>query len=556
MNEMYIQPYLNYIRFKTREVQVGNVAIGGDNPIRIQTMTNTNTLDIKSTVQQILKVVEAGSELVRIAVPGLKEAEVLSFIKKQVRAAGISAPLVADVHYSPVVAEMAARIFDKVRINPGNYADISKSSKKIEFSDREFDLEKESIRDRILPLLKICKENGTALRIGINHGSLSWRIVGKYGNTPEGMVASALEFVEICEAESFHNMVLSMKASNPLTMIHANRMLVQKMSEKNMNYPIHLGVTEAGLGEDGRVKSAIGIGTLLTEGVGDTIRVSLTEAPEKEIPVAKAILEEAQRIISSGKNSEKTAWPYNPFAFSRRQTQKIEQIGGGQSPILIYTENPSDSIKFPDIKKITDPILTQIISISADKNLYEIRQKLLELENNNVNIPVVLKTRFEIIFEKTFLYKISIVTGGLLADGRLDGLWISDILPENNEKAMSLAYSVLQASRARITKTEYISCPSCGRTKFDIETAVKNVMEATKQFTGLKIAVMGCVVNGPGEMADADFGYVGAGDGKVNIYKGQKLVKVGVSEDLAVNILVDLIEKDSMPSLNKNRTIV
>lgn len=535
------QPYSFYKKFVTREVKIGDVRIGGNNPVRIQTMTNTLTLDVKSTVAQIIRIVNAGGEIVRLTVPGKKEAEILPLIKKELRSSGIHIPLVADVHFSPEVAEMSALIFEKVRINPGNYADISKSSKKIDFTESEFNNERENIHKRLLPLLNICKENGTAIRIGINHGSLSWRIVGRYGNTPEGMVASAMEFIEVCQSENFHNLVVSMKASNPLTMIHANRLLVQKMSEKGMNYPIHLGVTEAGLGEDGRIKSAIGIGTLLTEGIGDTIRVSLTEAPEKEIPVAIKIIEESNKIISTGVKNNDSKWPYNPFQYNRRLTQKVEQIGGNQPPILILTDSKNKKINFPDINDSSDPLLKQIVSIPPDKNLYEIRQKLAELDKNKSCQPLVLKISLNNLSEEEMLYKLPVVTGGLLTDGRLDGLWILGVSQEKVEKTISIAYSVLQASRARITKTEYISCPSCGRTKFDIETVVKNVMEATKQFTGLKIAIMGCVVNGPGEMADADYGYVGAGNGKVNIYKGKQLVLTNVKEEEAVNKLIEII---------------
>lgn len=543
MADLYEQPYSYYRKFKTHEVIIGNVLVGGNNPIRIQTMTNTPTLDVKSTVEQITRIAHAGAEIVRLTVPGMKEAEVLSLIKKELRSSGIKIPLVADVHYSPEVAEIAARIFDKVRVNPGNYADISKSSKKMDFTDSVFEQEKENIRKRLLPLLNICKENGTAIRIGINHGSLSWRMVGRYGNTPEGMVNSALEFMDICQYENFHNLVVSMKASNPLTTIHANRLLVQKMSEKVMHYPIHLGVTEAGLGEDGRIKSALGIGLLLTEGIGDTIRVSLTEAPEKEIPVAKAIIEESQKIISTSSLNDHVSWTYNPFQYDRRKTQKVEQIGESQPPVLIYTENKIPTLKFPDINDSSSSMFKQILTLNFDENHYKIRQKIAELDKNKENQPLILKISQNGISDEEMLYKLSIVAGGLFADGRLDGLWISDASQDNAEKTISIAYSVLQASRARITKTEYISCPSCGRTKFDIETAVKKVMEATKQFTGLKIAIMGCVVNGPGEMADADFGYVGAGEGKVNIYKGKQLVLTNVKEDEAVCKLVELIEK-------------
>jgi (E)-4-hydroxy-3-methylbut-2-enyl-diphosphate synthase len=540
MSYPFIQPYSTYNRFITREISLGDIRLGGNNPVRIQTMTNTPTLDIKSTVAQIIKTARAGAEIVRLTVPGIKEAEVLLQIKNELRSLGINTPLVADVHYSPKVAERAARIFEKVRINPGNYADISKSSKKLDFSNSEFEGEKENIQKRLIPLLNICKEYGTAIRIGINHGSLSWRIVGKYGNTPEGMVASAMEFIEVCRAESFHNFVVSMKASNPLTMIHANRLLVQKMSKANMNYPIHLGVTEAGLGENGRIKSAIGIGTLLTEGIGDTVRVSLTEAPEKEIPVAKAIIKETNRIISDSGSNNDLVWPYDPFHFNRRKSQKVEQLGDNQPPVLICTDN-AITLNFPDISDSSSPLLNQVITLNADENIYKNRQHISTLDKTLSTAPIFLKFIVNNLPEEDLLYKFSIVAGGLFADGRLDGLWLTGVTNSVQDKVISMAYSVLQASRARITKTEYISCPSCGRTRFNIEKATCDVMEATKQFKGLKIAVMGCVVNGPGEMADADYGYVGAGEGNVNIYKGQQLVLTNVKEDEAVNKLVEII---------------
>ena len=536
----YIQPYTIYSRFKTKEVNIGGITLGGNNPIRIQTMTNTNTLDTHSTIEQIKKIYDIGADYVRLTVQGVKEVENLPNIIKKLKENNIKIPLIADVHYNPKVAEIAAQIVSKVRINPGNYTDISKSANQINFTEKQYAEEKEKIRNNLLPLINICKQNGTAIRIGINHGSLSWRIVSKYGNTTEGMVASAMEFIEICEQENFNNIVLSMKASNPLTMIYANRLLVQKMYESNLNYPIHLGVTEAGLGEDGRIKSSIGIGLLLLEGIGDTVRVSLTEAPEKEIPVAKAIIKETKAIINSNNITQNENWNYNPFCFERRKTNPIKNIGGNNSPILIFTDFKSKNILKQDISNVEELNNLSLNIIETD-NLYHFRNKINELDKNGNKNPVIVKIDIKNLIEEELLYRLSIVAGGLFADGRLDGLWITGTNSKNYEKIIQLSYSVLQASRARITKTEYVSCPSCGRTLFDIEKAVKDVMEATKQFAGLKIAVMGCVVNGPGEMADSDYGYVGAGNGKVNIYKGKERVLQNIAEEKAVEELVKII---------------
>ena len=536
----FSQPYNSYSRFTTKVINIGGVKLGGDNPIRYQTMTNTNTLDTIATVEQITRIYNAGSDYVRLTVQGIKEAENLPNILNELRKRKIEIPLIADVHYNPKVAEIAAQIISKVRINPGNYIDVSKSAKQINFTEKEFLLEKEKIHEKLLPLLKICKQNQTVIRIGINHGSLSWRMISKYGNTPEGMVASAMEFLEICNAENFQNIVLSMKASNPLTMIYANRLLVHKMSENGINYPLHIGVTEAGLGEDGRIKSAIGIGLLLSEGIGDTIRVSLTEAPEKEIPVAKAIVNEVNKSITLKNSLKNTNWNYNPFSYTKRQTTAIKQIGGENVPILIYPDFTDDNIIFPDINDLHNFDFNKI-QIIENKNFYSVRNYIADLDFNKDVKPIILKFDISNLSEEEILYKLSLEVGGLFADGRIDGIWITGTTKENYDKILSITYSIFQASRARITKTEYISCPSCGRTLFDIEKAVNDVMASTTQFKGLKIAVMGCVVNGPGEMADSDYGYVGAGKGKVNIYKGKEQVLQNIPEHEAVSELVRII---------------
>ena len=539
---VFSQPFNSYSRFKTKVVNIGGILLGGENPIRLQTMTNTNTLDTNTTVEQISRIWNAGSDYVRLTVQGIKEAENLPNIITELKKRNILIPLIADVHFNPKVAEIAAKIVSKVRINPGNYIDVSKSAKQIDFTENEFLLEKEKIHEKLLPLLKICAENKTVIRIGINHGSLSWRMISRYGNTPEGMVASAMEFIDICNAENFHNIVLSMKASNPLTMIHANRLLVQKMTETNMNYPLHIGVTEAGLGEDGRIKSAIGIGLLLSEGIGDTIRVSLTEAPEKEIPVAKAIFNEVNKNITVNNYTQKTSRNYNPFSYNKRKTTAVNQVGGENVPILIYTDFANESVVFPDINNLQNFDINKL-HIIENENLYFIRNYISDLDLKNDDKPIILKFDINNLSEEETLFKLSIIAGGLFADGRIDGIWITGTTKDNSEKIISIAYSIFQASRARITKTEYLSCPSCGRTLFDIEKAVNDVMIATKQFKGLKIAVMGCVVTGPGEMADSDYGYVGAGKGKVNIYKGKEQILQNIPEVNAVSELVRIINQ-------------
>lgn len=543
---MYRIPYTGYKRFPCKEVKIGSIGIGGKNPVRVQTMTNTNTLDIKATAEQIIRIKEAGSEIVRISTPGINEARALPGIKKLLKQTSIEIPVVADVHFSPAVAEMAARYVEKIRINPGNYSDISKSSRKVEFSEAGFNTEKEITRGRLTPLLKICKQYGTALRIGINHGSLSWRIVNRYGNTPEGMVESALEFIEICREENFHNIVLSLKASNPLTMIHANRLMAEKMYHKELYYPIHLGVTEAGYGHNGIIKSALATGLLLTEGIGDTIRVSLTCPPEHEIPVAKAITENAERLISASSDSLLSYnWPYNPFTFHRRITNKTENIGGGNKPVIIYTGYSKLELSPPDISDSGGFKPEQLNIVEWEGHFSAIRKKIFELYSSDNNLPVILNYGLNNESESNFLYNFSIVAGSLLADGVLDGIMISNVPEKNEEDVIKTVFSTLQASRSRITTNELVSCPSCGRTKFDIEKAVEDVDKATKEFKGLKIAVMGCVVNGPGEMADADYGYVGAGENKVNIYRKNNIVKTGVPENEALTLLIELIRSDN-----------
>ncbi len=607
--------------YLSRIVNIGNIPLGGNLPVRVQTMTNTNTLDTESTVNQCIRSIEAGADYVRITTPTIKEAENLQLIKNQLRARGFNTPLIADVHFNPKVAEICARIVEKVRINPGNYVD-KKQLGKIDYSDSEYQFEIENIHKRILPLLKICKQYGTAIRIGTNHGSLSDRIVSRYGDTPQGMVEATMEFLRICHSEQFHNIVISLKASNPLVMIDAYRLIAKQMTSENMNYPLHLGVTEAGDGEDGRIKSAVGICTLLSEGLGDTIRVSLTEAPEAEIPVAKKMVayfgqRSEDKIstfanISSNRNYFQIIDNHNfpiviGFIVNKNilTTSDFEDIGfyfdrenlvwkrSDIAPDIVYiadkqvdidsesglnllvdeqkfVENDSKN-RFPLLSlenfattKSSKNVLTflkisnqdvdnlfiekfssekQIVFVLIEKPTTEV---ILELQK--LNKPVVLKNNYQDTDLEAIQLKSAGEIGKIFINGFGNGIWIEapEFCVSNKEfiKVNSLMFSILQSCRLRISKTEYISCPSCGRTLFDLETATSQIKQATGHLKGLKIGIMGCIVNGPGEMADADYGYVGSGVGKITLYKRKEIVKRNISQQNAVNELIQLI-KDS-----------
>ncbi len=450
--------------YRSNQIHIGKLPLGGEAPVRLQSMTNTDTMDVKASVAQVIRIIEAGGDMVRLTTPGLKEAEALAIIKKEVWKAGFDTPLIADVHFNPGVAEFTAGIVAKVRINPGNYADKRAVFKSVELTDKEYAEELERIHSRLLPLIKKCLANGTALRIGVNHGSLSDRIMTRYGNTPKGMAVSAMEFVRIMSAENFHKLVLSMKSSNSLIMIEATKLLVKMMQEEGYAYPLHLGVTEAGEGEDGRIRSALGIGALLRQGIGDTIRVSLSEPPEAEIPVAKKIVDAT--------------------ATARNNTQKAKITGS----VLRLKYNIKDQ------EELT-------IKASVDSSIELIERQFTDLEiDNGTNLPP--------------------------------------------EKIQSIKDGILQAARIKITRNDYISCPTCGRTKFDLLKAVEKVKKATSHLKGLKIAIMGCIVNGPGEMADADYGYIGSANGKVHIYRGKDPVFKNIPEDEAIDKLLKLIEQD------------
>lgn len=635
----YCESLTRYSRYKTREVYIGDIPLGGNNPIRIQSMTTTDTMNTQATVEQSIRMINAGCEYIRITAPSLKEAQNLQNIKNELRKRGYNAPLIADIHFTPNAAELAARIVEKVRVNPGNYID-KKKFQTIEYTDAEYAEEIERIRERFTPLVKICKEYGTAMRIGTNHGSLSDRIMSRYGDTPMGMVESALEFLRICEENNYHNIVLSMKASNPQVMVQAYRLLIRKMEEEKMNYPLHLGVTEAGDGEDGRIKSAVGIGTLLEDGIGDTIRVSLTEEPEYEAPVAISLANRYKDRINHKEIIPIEISPIDPFVYSRRETFEVAGIGGGTVPkVLIdlsntqmedpaalksvgYNYEPvtdkwylndqacdliylgknelpfdapnnlkviydydkwlelADSTKgFPlltlnDFKKrsklsfiinfvmvsisdLFDKIFSElknnpaIVFILTTENLHgmaEQRRAFMEMILHETKNPVIIKRDYKNVDEDHFRLYSSTDAGALLIDGLGDGVWLSGIdksgILMDPGFVNRTSFGILQATRTRISKTEYIACPSCGRTLFDLVEVTNIIRKRTEHLKGVKIAIMGCIVNGPGEMADADYGYVGSGPGKITLYRGKEIVKRSINSEHALDELIKLIQED------------
>ncbi len=693
--QFYCESLTEYKRLPTREIMIGDLKLGNDHPIRIQTMTTTDTLDTLATVEQSIRCIEAGAELVRITAPSKKEAENLLIIKNELRRRGYATPLVADIHFTPNAAEIAARIVEKVRVNPGNYVD-KKKFEQIEYTDAEYAEEIERIRDRFTPLVKICREHGTAMRIGTNHGSLSDRIMSRYGDTPVGMVESAMEFLRIARAENFHNIVLSMKSSNPLVMVQAYRLLVQTMFDEFAEiYPLHLGVTEAGDGEDGRIKSAIGIGTLLEDGIGDTIRVSLTEDPEFEIPVCRDLVKRygervgsresglpaaalakaggrlARRSFSEGGSRDMSLeteashipailegrLPYTPFEYKRRETFPVQNIGGRQVPVVVADLSKIEKIHAADLQSIgyrydavtdkwtiadaaadyvftgnqvldfalpgtlkvivypaaweevkdkstyypifsdkgfadsearsetlnfvmvdcysdstpvndttylekiaNDPTVVLCLSSENQNAMQSVRRMFIELMTRAISNPVVLITDSHWQTPDEHLIHFATETGALFLEGMGDGICLGyssrakmesiqtsgrTYLPVTNiyQFTNNTAFSILQATRTRISKTEYISCPSCGRTLFDLQETTAKIRAVTHHLKGVKIAIMGCIVNGPGEMADADFGYVGSGPGKITLYRGKEIVKRNVSSDVAVDELIGLLKE-------------
>lgn len=646
LDSLYCDSLTRYSRRKTIPVKVGDVVIGGDNPIVVQSMTTVDTMDTVGSVEQCIRMIESGCELIRITAPSIKEAENLRNIKNELRKRGYSTPLVADIHFTPNAAELAAKIVEKVRINPGNYAD-KKKFEVIEYTDASYAEELDRIRERFLPLIKICKEHGTAMRIGTNHGSLSDRIMSRYGDTPLGMVESALEFLRICEEENYHDIVISMKSSNTQVMVQAYRLLVQKLNEGGFKpYPLHLGVTEAGEAEDGRIKSAVGIGTLLEDGLGDTVRVSLTEDPEFEAPVARALVERYAHRTGHSQIQEIKTYPITPFEHTKRQAQEVYNFGSGNVPRVItdisriekITEKEMKSVghfylpeldkwkmndlgadfvftgqnpipfmlpngmkeiqsaevwkkapdqinKFPLFKldeysnselfhselnflEVLDTQIEEVIPrIKGRKDtvlilktanahgMAALRRAFVSLLDSDEKIPVVIKVTYpDQTADMTMLYAATDV-GGLLVDGLGDGILIS--LEKEGEHTRqevldqvklhnSVSFGVLQAARTRMSKTEYISCPSCGRTLFDLQETTAMIRKRTDHLKGVKIGIMGCIVNGPGEMADADYGYVGSGKGKITLYKGKEVVKRSVPSEKAVDELINIIREDGM----------
>lgn len=653
MLQQYCNSLNQYSRLATKEVRIGNLYLGNNHPIRIQTMTTTDTMDTVATVAQSIRCIEAGAELIRITAPSKKEAENLLHIKNQLRAAGYDTPIIADIHFTPNAAEIAARIIEKVRVNPGNYIDKKKFDF-IEYTDAAYAQEIDHIRTRFTPLVKICKEYGTAMRIGTNHGSLSDRIMSRYGDTPMGMVESAMEFLRIARYEDYHNIILSMKSSNPQVMVQAYRLLVQKMTEEfNECYPLHLGVTEAGDGEDGRIKSAIGICTLLEDGIGDTIRVSLTEDPEFEIPVCKDIVKRYNSRTSEPRIPPiaDSVLPYSPFAYSRRKSDANGNIGHQQVPVVVadfehlptitpeslkaigYSYNAASDkwtiadgaadylyignrlldfslpgtlqvlciygawMHAPDQQKY-HPVVTEkqyaainvahsnkhfvFINTDADytpmllplqhdphavlvlysqeaSSFASIRRCIMELMVKGISNAVIIKVSANHATMDEQLIQYATHAGGLLLDGMGDGIWLHNantslsstsvtgrtyLEMSNAEQFLNnTAFSILQATRTRISKTEYISCPSCGRTLFDLQETTAKIRSATSHLKGVKIAIMGCIVNGPGEMADADFGYVGSGPGKITLYKSKDVMKKNVPSETAVDELIALLKE-------------
>jgi len=630
-NKTYCNNLFSRERFLTTEVKIGDLLMGAENPIRVQSMTTADTMDTEKSVEESIRMIDAGCELVRLTAPSKKDAENLANIKAELKQRGYSTPLVADIHFTPNAAEVAAKIVEKVRVNPGNYAD-KKKFEEIDFSDESYSNELIRIEKKFTPLVLLCKKEGTAMRIGTNHGSLSDRILSRYGDTPEGMVESAMEFIRICRKNDYHNLVISMKASNTLVMVQAYRLLAAEMIQEGMSYPLHLGVTESGDGEDGRIKSAVGIGALLEDGLGDTIRVSLTEDPSYEIPVAQKLIQKFTSENNTLQFDEKNLFlPYNPFEYKRRESLEINNVGGKHAPIVVadlsakekispanffgfghqysmeldkwntsdlaadyvYIGNKTLDFEVPGfIKVITDysnwienhksnksylPLIglkelleiddkdiVCFVSVKAEEDLDNLkyyknaiicletsynnktqlfRKFICELAKKDTKNPIVLTYEDTEGDNEKFQLNVSSNAGAMLIDGIGDGIWIKNS-NQSTQFINSTSFGILQATRTRISKTEYISCPSCGRTLFDLQETTGKIREKTSHLKGLKIGIMGCIVNGPGEMADADYGYVGTGPGKITLYKEKNVVRKNVDESEAVDELIDLIREN------------
>lgn len=614
----------NYHRRESSVVHIGALDMGGDNPVRIQSMTTTSTDDTEGSVAQAERIIKAGGELVRLTTQGVKEAENLKNINAGIRRDGFSTPLVADVHFNPRVADVAARYAEKVRINPGNYVDPARKFVKHDYTDEEYASELKKIEERLVPFLDICKENHTAIRIGVNHGSLSDRIRNRYGDTPEGIVESCMEFLRICKKHDFGDVVISIKSSNTVVMVRSVRLLVDTMDKEDMHYPLHLGVTEAGEGEDGRIKSAVGIGALLADGIGDTIRVSLTEEPEAEIPVARHLVDYIDRKAGHQLIPAETYEGFDWLRPERRTTKPVDDIGGGNVPVVMVSENADNAARDEDASKAnyiyvgsnlpkerkegkryvvdyqlyvqaddksqlypifpvtampfvsmvqaklkflvlqfgtpadeylaclkTHPEIVVVCVSNHQNRLGSQRALVHEMMIAGVENPVVFAQMYRLNDAEEFQLEAAADMGALMIDGLCDGIWLmndGDIAPSTIE---GTAFGILQAGRLRTSKTEYISCPGCGRTLYDLRDTIKRIHEATKDMKGLKIGIMGCIVNGPGEMADADYGYVGAGPGKISLYKGKECVEHNIPEGEAVERLLRLIKTDRPEIGNK-----
>lgn len=537
----------SYHRRPTLEVRVGNTAIGGNNPVRIQSMASTSTMDTEASVAQARRIVDAGAELVRFTAQGVREAANLGEIRRRLRESGCDVPLVADIHFNPRAAFAAAEQVEKVRINPGNFVDPGRTFRKIEYTDEEYAAELRRLEEALVPFLETCRANDTAIRLGVNHGSLSDRIMSRYGDTPAGMVESAMEFLRVCRNHGFDRVVISIKASNVVVMVETVTRLVEAMDAEEMHYPLHLGVTEAGDGEDGRIKSAVGIGALLREGIGDTIRVSLSEEPEAELPVARKIMDYIDLMATAAPIEAPRDGRFRLGKGMRRMSREIGAVGGSRVPVVPAVDGLT-GLKEIDAETVIagkiDIAPDDIILLSASGEVpgmtMEAAMNILVAEG--IDNPVILRGVYNGLDADTVRLRASIDLGALLLKGFADGIEIvSDALTPY--EASRLALAILQSARLRISHTEYIACPGCGRTLFDLQQTLARVKEATSHLKGLKIGVMGCIVNGPGEMADADYGYVGAGVGKISLYKGKECVEKNIPAEEAVSHLVELIKK-------------
>lgn len=598
---------MNYSRRKTSTVTIGNVKLGSDFPIRLQSMTSTSTMDTEGSIAQCKRICDAGADIVRLTAQGVREAENIGVIRKSLHSLGYTTPLVADIHFNPRAAFAAAAVTDKVRINPGNFVDVARTFKKLHFTDEEYAQEIQKIHDALVPFIALCREHNTAVRLGVNHGSLSDRIMSKYGDTPAGMVESAMEFLRVFVAEKFTDVVISIKSSNTVVMVQTVRLLAQAMEAENMHFPLHLGVTEAGDGEDGRIKSAVGIGTLLSEGIGDTIRVSLSEDPELEVPVAKKLVDYITSRVSLEPIMGCDDCTHEPIEPQRRKSTSISNIGGNNKPIVISSTLPSQltgkyqpDYFFSANGTIEDNTNQYIVPAhkynSADENsspLFELSQcdelktcqaklkwlkvttstpveNLSFLKDNNsivlivapahgnvsgceeafiksldkagISAPAVLLNSYTDNDNEWIQVKAGADFGTMLLNGYRDGIWLECPNYANIEDIVRYEFGILQAARLRTTKTEYISCPSCGRTLFDLQKTVQEIKAATSHLTHLKIGIMGCIVNGPGEMADADYGYVGAAANKISLYKNKECIEKNIPQEDAIPKLIELIK--------------